>query len=372
MIALALQSTFVFGLAAAANVLMTRTSAAQRHAIWMLAFASVPLLLLAPYLSIPTVAVIPVASAGGGSPLAAVAGGSTQSIGDLKLIWTVGTLLLLLRLAFSFVWFRHHRDAVTMPVTFGPFRPAIHLPPSAAEWPAALRRSVMMHEEAHVRRRDPLAQFFSQIVCAFLWFQPLAWYAAGRAAEERERACDDLVLAGGVDAPVYAEHLVEIAREFAQIPAVAMGIAGTSGLERRLRALTDRSLSRAALTFSWRACLAASLACVVLGVSGMCAQQTETVYKPGEGGVTPPKVKHQVNAVYGPDAQAQHITGDVALSMEIDKEGKPRNVKVVDGLDPELDKNAVEAMNQWRFDPATKDGRPVACSVIVKVRFRLK
>jgi TonB family protein len=151
-----------------------------------------------------------------------------------------------------------------------------------------------------------------------------------------------------------------------------MGMARASSLEQRLRALTNPSLSRAVLSSRWRFALAVSLACVVLGVSGLRAQQSEPVYKQGDAGVVGPKVTHRVDAKYSPDAEAQGIMGDVTLSFEVDKDGKSRNIKIVEGLDPELDKNAVEALSAWRFDPATKDGKPVVFAAKVKVSFQLK
>src|SRR5215469_12242601 len=198
MIELTLKSTLIFGLAAGTNALLRRTSAAQRHAVWMLAFVSVPLLFLLPYLAAPVVPAMPIPVVSSGTGLGAEVT-APRLLDYLKPLWVTGTLVLLLRLALSFVWLHYRRDMVTTPLTVGPLRPKINLPPSAAQWPIALRKSVMLHEQAHIRRRDASSQLFSQIVCAVIWFQPLAWYAARRAAEERERACDDLVLASGVD-----------------------------------------------------------------------------------------------------------------------------------------------------------------------------
>jgi TonB family protein len=231
---------------------------------------------------------------------------------------------------------------------------------------------VILHEEAHIQRRDTLAQLFVQIVCALVWFQPLAWYAARRAAEERERACDDLVLASGVDTVLYAGHLVDIARESVRIPAAAMGMARPSSLEVRLRALTNRSLSRAPLTSRWRLGLMLGLATTALTVSGLRAQQNGPVYKSGDAGVVAPKLTHKVDAKYSPGAQARGVMGVVTLSFEVDKAGKPRNIKVVEGLDPELDKSAETAVGEYRFDPATKEGVPVAFAAVVRVGFRLQ
>jgi protein TonB len=107
------------------------------------------------------------------------------------------------------------------------------------------------------------------------------------------------------------------------------------------------------------------------GIPALRAQD-DKVYKVGEPGVVAPKLKHSVQPGYTAEAQAHGIVGEVGIAFEIDKEGKTRNVKVVAGLDPGLDKNAVAAVTEWLFDPATKDGRPVVCEAKTQVKFRLQ
>ena len=108
------------------------------------------------------------------------------------------------------------------------------------------------------------------------------------------------------------------------------------------------------------------------GIQGLLAQQDDKVYRVGDPGVVSPKLKRSVQPGYTEEAQANGIMGEVSISFEIDKEGKTRNVKVVEGLDTGLDKNAVTAVREWLFDPATKEGQPVVCAAKTKVNFRLR
>ena len=132
-----------------------------------------------------------------------------------------------------------------MPLTWGWLRPVVLLPAEAAQWPEARKRIVLLHELAHIKRLDCLAQLVTGIICALYWFNPLVWLAARRMRVEREQACDDLVLNGGCKASEYAGHLVEIATSFRRVPqATAIAMARPSGLENRITAIVDASRVR--------------------------------------------------------------------------------------------------------------------------------
>jgi beta-lactamase regulating signal transducer with metallopeptidase domain len=132
-----------------------------------------------------------------------------------------------------------------MPLTWGWLRPVVLLPAEAEQWPEGRKRIVLLHELAHIKRRDCLTQFVAQIICALYWFNPLVWMAARHMRVEREQACDDLVLNGGCKASEYAGHLVEIASSFRRVPqAAAIAMARRSGLENRVAAIVDASRVR--------------------------------------------------------------------------------------------------------------------------------
>ena len=65
------------------------------------------------------------------------------------------------------------------------------------------------------------------------------------------------------------------------------------------------------------------------------------------------------------------IKGTVLLAVAINAGGTVDAVKVVCSLEPSLDQNAVDAVRQWKFTPATKDGEPVPVQIEVSVGFRL-
>ncbi|MBV9474923.1 MAG: HEAT repeat domain-containing protein [Acidobacteria bacterium] len=124
-------------------------------------------------------------------------------------------------------------DAIDQPVTLGS---RILLPTAALDWHPAQLRAVLLHERAHVARRDSLLGLVSDFACAVYWFHPLAWLVARRARLEREQACDEAVLAQGVRRTDYAAALLDIARNAARA-AHGMAMAERPQLEVRIRAI---------------------------------------------------------------------------------------------------------------------------------------
>jgi beta-lactamase regulating signal transducer with metallopeptidase domain len=157
--------------------------------------------------------------------------------------------------------------ASSVPVACGLWRPSILLPADALTWSHERRLVVLLHELAHVRRRDCLVQAMAQFTAALHWVNPLAHVALRRLRAEQERACDDLVLAAGADAPAYADHLFEIARSFRSPAAPAwatLAMARPSQLEGRLMAILDHRCNRAPLAARARlACAASATAMLV-------------------------------------------------------------------------------------------------------------
>ena len=94
------------------------------------------------------------------------------------------------------------------------------------------------------------------------------------------------------------------------------------------------------------------------------------VYSVGNG-VTAPVATYKVEPEYSEEARAAKYQGEVSLSIVVDEEGVPQNIKVTRGLGLGLDEKAIEAVAKWRFKPGTKDGRPVAVMGTVAMSFHL-
>lgn len=285
----------VLGLATVAARLLEEEAAATRHLVWSIALASLvalPLLAMAlPAWRIevlpgrPATAWVATSPAPAGVPwarlavLAWLAGAAAVAAGTAlgrARVWRLARgserldsgpwPALANRISGEIGLSRGVRvrmvDREIMPMVWGVFRPVVLLPRNAEAWSDSLRRHVLLHELAHVRRHDYLVQLVCRLALAIHWFDPLAWSAARRLRLERERACDDHVLDTGASACDYAEDLVEMARRLgpARRSALALGAVGASSFADRVMALLDGGRRRRVMTRR-----------IVLGCGGLAA-----------------------------------------------------------------------------------------------------
>jgi TonB family protein len=102
-----------------------------------------------------------------------------------------------------------------------------------------------------------------------------------------------------------------------------------------------------------------------------CTQDAEIVRTLKGPSVKAPRPLHTPEPKYSRSAKKQKIQGTVTLSVVIGTDGKAHDVKVEKSLEPTLDANAIEAVNNWKFAPATKDGHPVAVEMRLQIEFKL-
>jgi HEAT repeat protein/beta-lactamase regulating signal transducer with metallopeptidase domain len=214
---------------------------------------------------------------------------------------------------------------LSMPVTCGLVNAAILLPADSDEWPLERRQVVLIHELAHVKRRDCLTQMLAQIACSVYWFIPLVWIASRQLRIERERACDDQVIHIGTKASDYAGHLLEMARKFRSTKCsslAAVAIARRSELEGRLLAILDPDLKRRGLKRSAAVLVAGAIVLMVFPLATMRltakAHRTETAVEAGNEttteldsarGVSSPS---QANNSAALTAVAPHLLADIS------------------------------------------------------------
>lgn len=98
---------------------------------------------------------------------------------------------------------------------------------------------------------------------------------------------------------------------------------------------------------------------------------SQGVYRVG-GSVTPPQAIYNPQPQYSEEARRAKMQGNVTVSCVVGADGLVHDAKVVRPAGYGMDENALEAVRQWRFEPAKKDGQPVPVQVNIEVSFRLQ
>jgi periplasmic protein TonB len=89
------------------------------------------------------------------------------------------------------------------------------------------------------------------------------------------------------------------------------------------------------------------------------------------GGVSAPKALFAPDPEYSEEARKSKYQGTVVLWVVVGPDGRCHEMRVQRSLGMGLDEKAMEAVRQWKFEPARKDGQPVAVQINVEVNFRL-
>jgi beta-lactamase regulating signal transducer with metallopeptidase domain len=133
-------------------------------------------------------------------------------------------------------------SAAPMPMVVGIWRPKIILPePAPATWGRPQWEAVLLHEAAHIARRDPWAGLAQRVAVILFWWCPLTHMLSRRLSELREIICDDCALLGPCDGVAYAETLVESAERLlsckTSLVPVGLHHSARGGLEARITRL---------------------------------------------------------------------------------------------------------------------------------------
>ena len=90
------------------------------------------------------------------------------------------------------------------------------------------------------------------------------------------------------------------------------------------------------------------------------------------GTLSGPDLLQKVDPKYPPELIKQHVQGEVILYAIIRKDGSVDSIQLVRGVEPELDRNAMEALAHWKFRPGTRDGTPIDMETVAHIPFRFR
>jgi TonB family protein len=254
-------------------------------------------------------------------------------------------------------------------------------------------RALLLHEEAHRLRRDPLRALLQRILGALLFFYPLLGLVQRRLGEATELVCDERVAESGVEGQTFARAISKALRfGFAPIPStVSAGVGGRSTLHHRIVRITTpwrysmRTDHRLILLAVVLLVAAGSFLPVPLKADRPATDQAtmlaseETTGGPQDERLLDldkqPRIIQEtlVKPVYPEEESEAGIEGRIVLRVEVIKDGTSGKIVAEEEVEghPAFTEAAIAAVRKWRFEPGEIDGEPVTCEVRIPVEFRL-
>ncbi|HTU90752.1 MAG TPA: M56 family metallopeptidase [Gemmataceae bacterium] len=169
---------------------------------------------------------------------------------------------------------------VRSPILLGGWRLRIIVPPDWPQRSVDSQRAGLLHELAHVRRRDHLLSPLLEIVRIAFFFHPLVRWLLTRLEHERELLCDEMVVRLGIDRRDYARLLLEFARSSGRLawPAVSLPMSRRRTVKGRIYHLLEEDMERwiRPLPARWAVVLGAGLLALSLGLASYRAWAEET------------------------------------------------------------------------------------------------
>ena len=268
-------------------------------------------------------------------------------------------------------------DGVELPQVRGLWRPRVILPRRhLTRLEIEELRAVLLHEDAHRRRRDPLRFLVLQVCMALLWFYPPVHWLHRRLRQAAEFACDEAVLRAGVDAGDYARALARTLRLGLAPVAdpISAGIGEGSLLRRRFERLTEpwryQSMKRHALLLILALLVVTAGSFLPLPDRVQAGDPATSVTSEFD---TPPKLTRSVAPVYPEAEKKAGVEGMVLIKVEILASGKVGAVEAKQEVEghPAFTESAMQAVRQFEFEPALKDGKALTVSVVIPIKYVL-
>ncbi|MEM9161139.1 MAG: TonB family protein, partial [Verrucomicrobiota bacterium] len=284
--------------------------------------------------------------------------------------------------------------------------------------------SAMRHEIAHLDRRDNVWRLVVECVVCLFWFHPILWIHRKLMLFEMEKACDEQVIASGVESGGYANCLLKAAAFSADDECVGGLAFSETSLKRRVRNIIEneyKEMSKMKLLFAGAA--ACSLLAGAMAFSAATAHgklelasaenvpvevSMEEVVTPPEVPIpvrvdvpvplarvvpesvpasavaegdevypissltAPPRAVFQENPVYPEELEEQGIEGYTVVEFVISKDGVVVDAKSIRSTHKEFERSAVDAVLASKWKAGEIDGDAVSCRARQKIVFKLK
>ena len=299
-------------------------------------------------------------------------------------------------------------ERLTVPITFGWARPIVMVPSSFQRLSEDEQEGVACHELLHIHRRDWPVALFEEVIRAILWFHPAVWFLLPKIALSREQVVDAGTVRMTGKRRQYLNALWQIVCSCqGHAIAIAVPLVGRSHLRARVERLKKEIvMSRTRIIMSGVALVTMLVAAGFVGATVFSATvagagdklSLTSPYSSGDEKpasndeknkasdnklethgfdgecveITQPEVLEKTNPKYPEEARKGKIMGNVILRSTISHDGVVEQLEVVESPDDLLTAAAVEAVEQWAFEPALCDGTPVGVYYELTIKFSLK
>jgi TonB family protein len=255
---------------------------------------------------------------------------------------------------------------------------------------------ILAHERCHSLGLHSVDVIVSELMCIMFWLNPFVWMLRREVRCNLEYIADNRVLAAGFDGKVYQYHLLDLACRPANIQANIYNHFNVSHLKNRIRMMNkkrSRAIERTKylilLPLAAMLTLPASIESVpmvtppapvaaILNISPPQDAQRE-VYAVVEempqypGGETALLKFIFTSVDYPVEAQQKGEQGRVICAFVIESDGSITGAKVLNGISPQLDAEALRVIGLFpKWTPGKMKGQAVAVRYVIPVTFRLQ
>ncbi len=230
---------------------------------------------------------------------------------------------------------------------------------------------ILTHEQTHARQWHSIDVIISELVCIFCWCNPFAWLMKREIRTNLEYMADARVLENGYDSKTYQYHLLGLSHQKAA--ATIYNSFNVLPLKKRIKMMNKKRTKEIGRTKYLMFLPLAALLMIVSNIEAVAIfEVVEHMPEFPDGGMSALMEYLSKNIKYPEAAMKKGTQGRATVQFVVEKDGSITNVKILRGIDPELNKEAVRvisAMPKWK--PGTQKGEAVRVKYTVPVMFRL-
>ena len=251
------------------------------------------------------------------------------------------------------------------------------------------RQEILKHEQTHARQWHSMDVILCELITIVCWFNPFAWLIKTDIRLNLEYLADNKVAETTSDCKMYQYHLLNLVNKNVQT-----GLCNNFNVSHLKRRIIMMNKKRTHTTGRIKYALFVPLAAALLiasNISCISSEKQEEISEKQESRAAEGEVFQVVeempefpggmgecmkwlgqNIKYPADAKEKGVQGRVIVQFVVEKDGTIVNAKVVRGVDPDLDAEALRVVNQSpKWKPGKQKGEAVRVKYTLPIMFRL-